>query len=225
MKLAVWFRTGLTAAALSAIGSAAIAAPSGVRATATGDALLTRAVAAPHLRSYSVPVHMTVHVHKPIGIRTQVDATAYFRAPAQAALVITHASGLAGAFFKSAYKIDLVPQAWPSSYHVVSTAHAVAGGVPVIELTAEPRTAVNDLVQVVFTLSTPALQPIAAEWQYTGGSSIRLAFVNGRVGAYTLPQQATIEVNMPHDDLDASGTYSSYALNAPVPPDVFSAAK
>jgi hypothetical protein len=86
-----------------------------------GDQLLARAVTAPHLSSYSVPVNMSVRVRKPIGIHSEVEATAYFRAPAQAALVITHASGLAGAFFKGAYKIDLVPQAWPASYHVIGT--------------------------------------------------------------------------------------------------------
>jgi hypothetical protein len=139
--------------------------------------------------------------------------------------VITHASGLAGAFFKGAYKIDLVPQAWPASYHVIGTTRAVFDGVTVVQVHAEPRAAAGDLQAVTFTLATPSLQPIAAEWQYAGGSSIRLAYVNGLAGAYTLPQQATITVDMPHDKLDADGTYGSYALNAPVPPDVFNAAK
>jgi hypothetical protein len=166
-------------------------------------------------------VNLAVHVHKPIGIRTKVEATAYYRAPGQAALVINHATGLAGAFFKGTYKIDLVPQAWPRSYHVVSVARTVSAGAAVIELHAMPRAAVADLMQVVFTLAAPTLQPLAAEWDYTGSSSIRLSFVNGHVGAYTLPQQASISVDMPHDKLDADGTYGTYTLNAPVPDDVF----
>jgi hypothetical protein len=190
-----------------------------------GDRLLARAVAAPHLSSYSVPVHMSVHIRTPIGIRAQVEATAYVRAPAQAALVIKRASGLAGAFFKGAYKIDLVPQAWPASYRVIGTTRAVVDGATVVQVHAQPRAGAGEVQAVTFTLATPSLQPIAAEWQYAGGGSIRLAYVNGRTGAYTLPLQATIAVDMPHDKLDADGTYGSYALNVPVPAAIFSAAK
>jgi hypothetical protein len=213
--VAIWF----------ALTGNAGAAPTKTRPPQSGDQLLAHAVAAPQLQSYTVPVSLAVHLHKPIGIRTEVQATAYYRAPAQAALVITHATGLVGGFFKGAYKIDLVPQAWPRSYHVVSVARTVVAGAPVVELHAMPRTGAGDLTQVVFTLSAPALEPVSAEWDYTGGSSIRLSFVNGRVGSYTLPQQASISVDMPHDKLDADGTYGSYALNAPVDADVFTNAK
>ena len=209
--VAVWF----------ALAGNAAAAQTKARLPQTGDQLLAHAVAAPKLRSYAVPVNLAVHVHKPIGIRTQVQATAYYRAPGQAALMINHASGLAGGFFKGTYKIDLVPQAWPRSYHVVSVERTVSAGAAVIELHAMPRAAAGDLAQVVFTLAAPTLQAVAAEWDYTGGSSIRLSFMNGHVGAYTLPEQATISVDMPHDKLEADGTYGTYTLNAPVAEDVF----
>ena len=80
-------------------------------------------------------------------------------------------------------------------------------------------------VYVTFTLTTPALQPLSAQWDYRNASRIQLAFVSGRVGKYTLPLRATIAVDMAHVRLDADATYGTYALNASVSEDVFAAAK
>jgi hypothetical protein len=206
--------------------SAAIAA-AGTRSprSLNGDQLLARAVAAPGLWSYSVPVHFDVHMHKPIGIRTRADGTAYFQAPAQAALSITRATGIVGHFFRGDYKLDVVPQAWAANYHVVAVSQAVVAGIPVFVLRALPRGAPGELTAVIFTVSTATLKPVAAEWQYGSTSSIRVAYVNGRVGAYTLPLQATIAVDLPRYRLDAHTTFGSYALNAPVPESIFARAK
>ena len=219
------FRAALALALGFAVTGTAAAAPKSMPHAQSGDQILARAVAAPQLASYSVPVHLSVHVHKPIGVRSNVEATAYYRAPAQAALVITHATGLAGGFFKGAYKIDLVPQAWPQSYRVLSVSRGTIDGASVVILHALPRSNPGDVTNVTFTLAAPALQPIAAEWDYAGGSTIKLGFTNSRVGTYTLPQTATIAVDMPHDKLDADGTYGEYALNAPVSDNVFAVAK
>jgi hypothetical protein len=218
-----WARVAVTAALFVTV--AAAAAPARGKVPPTGDALLRRAVGAPGLHSYAVPVHFAVHLHKPLGLRTKVEGTAYFEAPAQSALQITKASGIVGGFFKGAYKLDLVPQAWPVTYHVLAVTPAVSDGSRVLELRAETRAPSTDLAQVVFTLTTPALQPIAVVWQYQNGSSIRLSYGYGRVGPYTLPQRAMIAVDMPRYRLDADATYDGYALNAPVPESVFSGAK
>jgi hypothetical protein len=190
-----------------------------------GDQLLARGTAAPELRSYAVPVTFAVHLHKPIGLRSKVEGMAYFQSPAQSALTITKASGIVGGFFKGDYKLDMVPQAWPRTYHVVTVTPGDAGGIPVWLLHAQPRGASGGLADVVFTLTRPELQPIAAQWQYQDASSIQLAFVNGPVGAYTLPERATIAVDKRHYKLDADATYGSYSLNAPVPETVFTSAK
>ncbi|HEY5348502.1 MAG TPA: hypothetical protein VIJ64_02185 [Candidatus Lustribacter sp.] len=206
-------------------GAAVATAGAQSRPPLDGDQLLARAGAAPGLQSYSVPVHFDVHMHKPIGIRTRADGTAYFRAPAQAALAITRATGIVGHFFRGDYKLDVVPQAWAANYHVVAVSQAVVAGIPVFVLRALPRGAPGDLTAVIFTVSTATLKPVAAEWQYGSASSIRVAYVNGRVGTYTLPLQATIAVDLPRYRLDAHATYGSYALNAPVPDSIFARAK
>jgi hypothetical protein len=190
-----------------------------------GDQLLARAAACPGLVSYAVPVTFAVHLRKPFGIRTRVEGTAYFKAPAQAALMITRAGGLVGGFFRGAYSIDIAPQAWPQKYRVVAVAPSVVNGIPVELLQAEPRGASASLAQVEFALSRPALEPIAAAWHYRDGSSVRLTYTNAAVGTYTLPQAAQIAVDMPRYRLDANAQYGSYALNAPVPAGIFAAAK
>jgi hypothetical protein len=213
------------AAALVFLIAAPAAAPAQTRPQLDGDELLARATAAPRLRSYAVPVSFAVHLHKPIGIRSKVEGTAYFKSPSQTALSITKATGIVGGFFKGAYKLDMVPQAWPRSYHVVAVTPSVAGGTPVWLLRAEPRAAADDLAQVVFTLTRPALQPIAAQWQYTDASSIALTYVNEQVGPYMLPARAAVVVDKPHYKLDADATYGNYSLNAPVPDSVFTTAR
>jgi hypothetical protein len=207
--------------ALACVAPASAAQP----AAQTGDQLLARAVAAPQLKSYSVPVHFAVHLHKPIGIRSNVEGTAYFRAPDQTALSITKASGIVGGFFKGAYHLDIVPQAWPVTYRVTSYSRIVSGGVPMLQLIAVPRANAGDLTQVVFSITAADFQPVAVVWSYSDKSSISVSYVNGRVGRYMVPQRASINVDKPRYKLDADATYGTYALNAPVPPGIFSAAK
>jgi hypothetical protein len=218
-------RAPAAVAALVFLTAAPAAAPAKSRQPLPGDGLLARATAAPHLKSYAVPVSFSVHLHKPIGLRSKVEGTAYFASPSQAALAITKASGIVGGFFKGAYNLDMVPQAWPRKYHVLATTPSVSGGTPVWLLRAVPRGPAGDVTQVVFTLTRPALQPIAAQWQYQDASSIQLTYVNEKVGPYTLPERATVAVDKPHYKLEADATYGSYSLNAPVPDTVFTSAK
>jgi|GEM_PF-1997667 hypothetical protein len=218
-------RAPAAAAALVFLIAAPAAAPAQTQPQLNGDQLLERATAAPRLRSYAVPISFAVHLHKPIGLRSKVEGTAYFESPSQTALAITKATGIVGGFFKGAYKLDMVPQAWPRTYHVVAVTPSVAAGTPVWLLRAEPRGAADDLAQVVFTLTRPDLQPIAAQWQFTDASSIQLTYVNAKVGPYVLPQRATVSVDKPHYKLDADATYGNYSLNAPVPDTVFTGAK
>jgi hypothetical protein len=212
-------------AALFFLTTAPAAAPAKTRPRLDGDRMLARATAAPRLHSYAVPVTFAVHLHKPIGLRSKVEGTAYFEAPSQTVLAITKATGIVGGFFKGAYKLDMVPQAWPRTYHVVAVTPSIAAGTPVWLLRAQPRDAADDIAQVVFTLTRPALQPIAVQWQYTDASSIRLTYVNEQVGPYTLPARATVAVDKPRYKLDADATYGNYSLNAPVPEGVFTTAR
>ncbi len=189
----------------------------------TGDELLAHAAAYPGLTSYSVPVHFDVHLHKPIGLRTHVEGTAYFKAPGSAALAITKAPPLIGGFFKGTYQLDVVPQAWPAKYHVVSVENGADGSAAATLLHAVPN-GPGDVTGVVFGLNAAA-EPVSAVWTYKDGSTIKLAFTNAAVGAYTLPATASIAVAVPADRLEATVTYGSYAINAPVSPSVFTAAK
>jgi hypothetical protein len=190
-----------------------------------GDQVLARAVSAPGLRSYSVPVHFAVQLTKPLPLETQVDAVAYYAAPAQSALVITNASGLAGAFFRGGYKIDVVPQSWPAAYHVASVVPGTLGGNAVLLLHAQRRTDPGDLSEAVITVTkTNPPVAVAAEWRYTDGSSIRFRFQNERTATYTLPGHASINVDKPGYGLNADAAYGDYAFNVPISPEVFASA-
>ena len=69
-----------------ALGVALAASICTAQAAPTGQDILARAAAATGLSSYSVPVHFDVKMHRPISVRSGVDGTAYFKAPAKAAI-------------------------------------------------------------------------------------------------------------------------------------------
>jgi hypothetical protein len=206
---------------LALVAVLAATSAASVASTPTGDQILARAAAAKGVHSYTVPVQFDVHLHKPIGLRANVEGVVNYRAPRQGALVITKAHGLIGGFFRGTYDIDLVPQTWPAIYHVTSVSRETGTAGPDIVLQAMPKGSAGDLTSVVFRLGGIAGAPIGATWTYSDGSSIALTFVNARVGADVLPQTATVHVDKPKDKLDATVTYGAYALNAPVDPSVF----
>jgi hypothetical protein len=194
-------------------------------AAVSGDHILARATRAPGVHSYTVPVHFAVHLHKPIGARTDVDGTVFYQAPGHGALVLDKAHGIIGSFFKGTYDLDLVPQTWATNYHVLAVSKTVENGVPETVLTALPRVGGDDIAQVTFRISDRDHAPIAANWTYKDQSTIALTLSNGKVGALTLPQAATVAVDMPKYKLDGVVTYDAYALNAPVDPSVFATTK
>jgi len=151
-------------------------------------------------------------VHKPIGVRVRVEGKVSYRAPGDAALVITKAPAIVGGFFKGSYHLDVVPQAWPARYHVTGVSHA-AGAAPVTVLTALPKSGAGTIARVTFRIDDRTRALVAASWLYTDGSTIALTFVNARLGAAMVPQTATIAVDMPTSKIEATATYGTYVVN------------
>jgi len=218
MKLTSMCGIGLVAATMAFGVARAADSP---ETSLTGDQILSRAASADTLRSYSVPVHFDVRMHRPISARAGVEGIAYYRAPAQAALVITKAPSIIGKFFKGSYDLDMVPQTWPAKYLVKSVSEDQAGGVAVYVLQAVPKSNA-DIDHVVFNVTKVDYMPVSAVWYYRNKSSIQLSIVNQHLSNYMLPQTESITVNMPQYGLDAAGKYGEYSVNAAVPDAVFS---
>jgi hypothetical protein len=180
--------------------------------TLTGDQVLARAAASDGIAGYNVPIHFAVRLLRPIGAKGAVEGVATFTAPEQAALAITQAPPPIGTFFRGTYTIDMVPQAWAAKYHVSSVSTSVVGGAPVYVLKAQPVPATATIDGVTFQVGQSDFAPLSADWLYHDGSSIRLSFVNQRVGNLTLPRTATISVAMPKYALNADANYGTYAI-------------
>jgi hypothetical protein len=185
-----------------------------------GNTILAQSVAAPGLHSYSVPVHFDVRMHRPISIKSGVEAVVYYKSPASAALNITKIPGPLGHFFKSSYAIDLAPQTWPVKYNVLSVSTANSDSTPVYVLTAVAKHDPS-LKQVVFKVTQQSNEPVSAAWSFTDGSSITLTIANQTVNGFTLPATETVSVNESAFALDASATYGTYGINASIPDAVF----
>jgi hypothetical protein len=185
--------------------------------TLSGEQILARAAQADGLKNLDVPIHFDVHLRRPIGARAGVEGVATFVAPADAALQITKAPAPIGMFFRGTYDIDVVPQTWGARYRVSSMSVSVEDGANVYVLQALPIPATAEIDRVVFVVARANFAPLAAEWDYHNGSSIKLAFVDQAVGGRLLPRTATITVKMPGYALDARAIYGSYAFNVPAP--------
>jgi outer membrane lipoprotein-sorting protein len=210
-----------TLGSLVALLVAAAARAAAPTAAPSGDEILARAAAAnAGLHSYSVPVHFDVHLHKPLGLKVGVDGTAYYKAPASSAVVITKAPPIIGGFFKGTYPLDIVPQSWSAKYHVTSVSTQEVNGTPVYLLEAVPKDQ-GAIDRVVFGVAQTTYAPLSARWHYRDQSTVGLTIDNQSVAGYTLPLSESISVAMPHYDFDAASRFGQYALNAPVPDDVF----
>jgi hypothetical protein len=163
------------AGAISALLAAA--AVSAAQAAPLGQDILTRAAAAAGLSSYSVPAHFDVTMHRPISLRSAVDGTAYFKAPARAAIAITHVPGPLGSFFRGSYTLDMLPQTWPSKYVVTSVEQGQSGGTPAYLLRAVPKDDPT-VDHVIFGVAITNGQAISAQWSYKDGSSAALTIRN-----------------------------------------------
>jgi hypothetical protein len=207
--------------ALAAVVVAATVAGAG-SSPLDGNALLAHAAQRSQPPpAYSVPMHFDVHLHRPIPLRFHADATAFYQAPAKQALVITSVPRILRRLVARNYgNLDTVPQNWPAHYHVTSVNRAVVAGVPVFHLDAQP-TDDPDLAHVTFDLQTRSLTPVAVQWFYQDGSSIRLVVANEQVGTFLLPRSETITVTMPRIVLDAAGTAGTYTINPAIPAGVF----
>ncbi|HVN70190.1 MAG TPA: outer membrane lipoprotein-sorting protein [Candidatus Binatia bacterium] len=186
----------------------------------SGDQILARAAVAPGLTSYSVPIHFDVHMHRPLSITTSVEGIMYYKAPAQAALVITKIPSIIGKFFKGSYSLDMIPQTWPSKYTVTSVEQTEIDGASTYMLESVPKSD-SSVDRVVFGVMQADYAPVSVAWHYRDGSSINVSMQNQHLSGYTLAQTESITVNMPQFGLNATANYGSYALNASVPDSVF----
>jgi len=171
--------------------------------------------------TYAVPLHFTVHLHRPLPIRFGASATMYFKAPDQQALVITRLSRSASRLFSRNYaKLDTIPQAWPAKYRVIAVAHVDLDGASAYHLDTTPKY-VGDITHVTFDLLEAGLTPVGASWFYRDGSTVRLKVTNQRVGGYVLPLHEELTVAMPKLGLDADCDTGHYDVDAPIDDDVF----
>lgn len=206
----------------AAIVAMPLAAAPATNAKLDGNELLARAVKLNRWPSaYAVPMHFTVHLHRPLPIPFRAAATMYYRAPDKQALVVTSLPRSASRLFSRNYaQLDTIPQAWPGKYRVTSVTRAERNGAPIYRLDATPAYQ-GDIAHVEFDLLENGLTPVAVDWSYRDGSYVRLSVTNVRVGQFVLPQHEELSVSMPKYVLDAECDTGQYDLDSPIPDDAF----
>ena len=169
---------------------------------------------------YTVALHFTVHVHRPLSIGFRATAITYFKAPDKQALVITRLPALTRLFSRNYARLDTIPAAWPGKYRVTTVTRDDGNATPTYHLDAVPTYA-GDITHVTFDLLAIGLTPVGAAWFYRDGSSVRLRVTSERVGGYVLPQREELAIRMPRYVLDATADAGRYDLETPIPDGVF----
>lgn len=187
-----------------------------------GNYLLARSAALNRQpSSYSVPLHFTVHLRRPVPIRFSANATTYFEAPDKQALVITSLPRMLRRLFGHSYAgLGAIPQTWPANYRVFSARRINHDGAAAYHLDAMPKDD-GAISHVTFDLLVSGLSPVGVKWFYRDGSSIQIIIENQRIERYSLPLSEQIHITMPRLALDAVCTTGSYILDRPIASTVF----
>jgi hypothetical protein len=170
----------------------------------------------PALRSYSVPLHVSVAIHKLFTFHFGLNGMVYFRRPGSLAMSMEKVPDK----YQRLFSRLGTPRTWPQTYelHVVRT-DRTKDGQTVYRVRGVPLETC-DIDHMVADIG-PASAPVKATWFLRDGGTIAATIESASVDNYLVP---TAE----HADIDAGGfkihadlTYGDYDLNTRVSEAVF----
>ena len=160
------------------------------------------------LRSYVVPVHANITVHKVISIRARLAGNMRYAKPDRLLLTLNRVSPEQRRVFARI----ATPRAWPQFYnlHLLRTVsingrkHYMIRGTP-----QNPSDPVDHLVADVPDGATPVLY---AQWFLRGKGTITMHIQTATVNGYVLPVRNQTDINVPGYRVHADVNYGHYDL-------------
>ncbi|MGH7684517.1 MAG: hypothetical protein ACREMT_09240 [Vulcanimicrobiaceae bacterium] len=161
------------------------------------------------LRSYSVPIHIDVAVHKLITFHVGLNGTVYYRRPGRLAASI---HDLPEKYQRGFAELG-TPRTWPETYDMQVIGKETTGGQCMYHLRGTPVQQ-NDIDYLVADVADGA--PIKATWYLKGGGTIKSTFDMTNIGDYSMPKQQHLDIDAGGSKVHADITYGDYDLNAEV---------
>ena len=187
----------------------------------TAQQILTRMAAnTAGLQTYEVPVQINARIREGITIPVAMTGMRYFQAPAEEALKMDTAPGIARTF-QNVYASLGTPATWPQTYKITVCNSQIIDGRPIYELRAVYRHP-SRVDHIMLDVDPATFDPIQARWYYTNGATIVMNVQEQVVdGKYRLPADESISVNFSQYRGDADVRYGDYMVNQTLPATVF----
>jgi len=164
----------------------------------------------PTLRSYSVPVHMSIALHKLITWHFGFNGMMYFRRPAKLALSIHEIPEK----YQHAFAELGTPRTWPQTYAMQVVGKDDTDGHCVFHLRGTPLQS-NDIDYMLVDVAGPN-DPIKATWYLRGGGTISSTITLANVGDYSMPKDQQMDVDAQGTKVHVDLSYGDYDLNAEI---------
>jgi hypothetical protein len=219
-------RRGRTARRFTAAAGAILLASLGVSAHAAPDrptdpaVILERVVERnPSLGSYEGRLRVDVRMTSFPFFRTHLDATTYFKRPANYEVVFDRVPRLARGFEKVFTDVG-DPSGWEKRFAITYAGEAPYDGRTDIALRMVQR--VRGMIDHETVLVDPNAWTIdSIRYDYYNGGHITMNQAFGNVGGYVMVVEQTAEIAIPYASAVAHGTYSEYKTNVALDDAVF----
>ena len=161
------------------------------------------------LRSYSVPIHIDVAVHKLFTFHLGLNGTVYYQRPGHLAATIHDVPEK----YQRGFAELGTPRTWPQTYTMQVVGKDMVGAQCVYHLRGTPLQQ-NDIDYLLADIPDGA--PIQATWYLRGGGTIKSTFEMTNIGDYSMPKEQKLDIDAQGNKVHAVITYGDYDLNGQV---------
>ncbi len=164
----------------------------------------------PGLRSYSVPIHIDVAVHKLFTFHFGLNGMVFYRRPGGLSATIHDVPEK----YQRGFAELGTPRTWPQTYDMQVVGKNIAAGHCVYRLRGTPLQQ-NDIDYLLADVPSDGA-PIKATWYLHGGGTITSTFQMGSVDEYSMPKEERLDIDAQGNKVHADITYGDYDLNGEV---------
>jgi hypothetical protein len=171
------------------------------------------------LDSYTVPVHVDVHLHKLITIHFGLNGTAYYKRPDRVALDLRSMP----ASYRRVFAEIGSPLTWGGTYELRVRDVVSDDNRTTYRIEGMPRH-VGEIDHMTVDVDTDAYAVLRGHWVFKDGTTIAMTIEESAAGAYQLPRRTEADLDAGGYRVHAVMDYGEYSFNAVVADSVFSGA-
>lgn len=169
------------------------------------------------LASYTVPVHIDVHLRKLFSLHFGMNGTQYFKQPNRLALDVGKVPSNARRLFSQIS----TPMTWADTYDM-RLAQAASDGVhTTYRLEGVPKRG-GDIDHVILDVDSDPSLPLHARWFCRDGMTIATVVDEQPAGPYWLPKHTEADLSASGYKIHVDIEYGGYNVNAGISDSVFS---